>query len=164
MKLAYKFLKVGGRVNRYVAMPNTTSKSKAGSPNPSTTAAALLCSHLVKIQSASRLADQDALLERISETSAVVSLARSLKRGSGVKIDCGRCELHGTVTGCERRGREFVVEIAFPKDQPWQPAEFKPDALFNPNYLVCENPGCTPDCVACRYEIVETAAKAAGAG
>ena len=141
-------------------MPKTTLNPKPGSPHPSSHATALLCSHLTRIHSASReFPEQDALLEEISRTGAVVSVACPLKTGSAVKIDCRTCELRGKVIGCKHGYQEYKVEIAFPKDQPWHPPEFKPESLLNPNYLVCENPDCTPDCVGGSCENVEAQAE-----
>jgi hypothetical protein len=126
-------------------MPESELKSKAKSPN-------LLCSHLTRVHPVSRegrepKAEQDALLEEISLTRAVVSLECPLRKGSTVRIDCRTCELRGKVLGCKHGATGYVAEVAFPANQPWQPSKFKPDGLFNPNYLVCKNPGCTPECV-----------------
>jgi hypothetical protein len=117
------------------------SEPKAGSPT-------LLCCHFTRIRAVLReVREYDALLEEISRTYAVVSLECPLTKGSHVRIDCGSGELRGRVTGCKQWSGGYLAAVTFPQDQPWQPAEFKPDGLFNPNYLVCENPECTPDCV-----------------
>ena len=123
-------------------------KSKAGTPNRARRTTRLFCSHFTRIRPVrrdSRL--HEGLLEEISHTGAVLSLECPLRKGSTVRIDCKSWELRGKVTDCKRWSRGYMAEIAFPKDQPWQPTEFKPDCLFNPNYLVCENPDCAPDCV-----------------
>jgi hypothetical protein len=113
----------------------------------------LLCSHLTKIHSDSpEPADCDGVLEEISRTRAVVSVECPLIKGTSLRIDCETCELRGKVTGCDKLPDGYMAQIAFPDDQTWKPANFKPDGLFNPNYLVCVNPNCTPDCVgaSCR--------------
>jgi hypothetical protein len=126
-------------------MSKTALKSAQYTPPSQPT---LLCSHLTKINSVPRqMPEQDALLEEISRSGAVVSLTCPIKTGSAVKIDCRTCELRGLVTGCKHGERGYVAEIAFPADRQWQPAEFKPDGLFNTNCLICINPGCSPDCV-----------------
>lgn len=127
-------------------MSKTTPKSDPQhSPSSKPT---LLCSHLTKIQSVRREApQQDALLEEISRSGALVSLGCPIKTGRAVKIDCRTCVFRGKVMDCKHWEKGYVATIAFPADQEWKPAEFKPDGLFNTNYLICENPGCTPDCV-----------------
>jgi hypothetical protein len=127
-------------------MPQAKRKLEIGLPTPSPAPPILLCSHLAKIYSVSDdVPEQDALLEEISRPNAVVSLECPLRAGSAVRIDCGSCELRGKVTGCKKSPIGYTAEIALPESQPWP--RFKPDGLFNPNYLVCKNPGCAPDCV-----------------
>jgi hypothetical protein len=126
-------------------------------PKPKTASSNALGSHLAKIHPDSKKRQepapkQDALIEEISITGAVMSVGCPLRKGSRVRIDCRTCELRGKVTGCTKWSAGYIAEVAFPEHAPWQPAEFKPDGLFNPNYLVCRNPGCTPECVggSCR--------------
>jgi hypothetical protein len=129
-------------------MPQPARKLETASPTPSPTPPILLCSHLTKIHSVSGEApEQNALLEEISRPGAVVSLECPLRAGSAVRIDCGTCELRGKVTGCKKSSIGYIAEIAFPESLPWLHLDFKPDGLFNPNYLVCKNFGCTPECV-----------------
>jgi hypothetical protein len=122
--------------------------SKAGGANPMRRAPILLCSHLARIRTVSRNdREYEGLLEEISRTRAVVSLECPLKKGSAIRIDCQRCELRGKVTECKKCAGGYMAEVILPEDQPWQHAQFKPDGLFNPKYLVCKLPRCTPDCV-----------------
>ena len=116
-------------------------------PTPGPSTPKLLCSHLTRIHPVSREAEYEGLLEEISPTSAVVSLECPLRKGTKVRIDCKTCELRGKVVGCKKSPYGYMAEVALPENQPWEPATFKPDGLFNPNFLVCENPGCTPECV-----------------
>jgi hypothetical protein len=108
----------------------------------------LLCSHLTHIVPGSKPRRRhEALLEEISTAGAVLSLDCPLKRGTDVRIDCRTCELRGKVVGCRKWAGGYAAEVAFAVEEPWQPADFKPDGLFNPNSLVCTNPGCQSDCV-----------------
>lgn len=105
----------------------------------------LLCSHMTTVQQ-SHAGKVSALLEEISETSAVVSLECPLRVSSAVRIDCGTCELRGKVAGCKLSPLGYLAEVELNPDEPWIPAEFKPDRLFNPESMVCTRPGCSSDC------------------
>jgi len=50
------------------------------------------------------------------------------------------------VAGCTAAGDDYLAAIEFAEDTQWSPASFKPDGLFNPQSMVCERPGCTPEC------------------
>ncbi len=77
----------------------------------------------------------------------MLSLDCPVQKGSSVRIDCGVCEFRGRVTGCTHWPaiNGYMAQIAF--EEPWEPTAFKPDRLFNPNFLICGNAGCTPECV-----------------
>jgi hypothetical protein len=129
-------------------MPESKLNSKAGVPSPLERAPILLCAHIARIHAGSRKPRvHEGLLEEISRTRAVVSLECPLRQGTSVRIDCQSCELRGKVAECKKWAGGYMAEVALPADQPWHPTHFKPDGLFNPNYLVCEHPGCPPDCV-----------------
>jgi len=131
-------------------MSERSVKSGAGSPHQKKGTPTLLCSHRITVQELSpRGREHDALLEEISRTQAKVSLECPLRKGSNVKIDCGECELRGKVSGCTpwQGIGGYMAEVTFPEGEQWEPGEFTPDRLLNPQYLRCENPGCTPECV-----------------
>lgn len=110
----------------------------------------LLCSHLSTVRTLSQDAcEQEALLEEISTSHAKLSLDCPVQAGSDVQIDCGTCEFRGKVSACAHwPGIDgYMAEVTFSEDAQWQPSTFKPDRLFNPNFLVCGKPGCTSDCV-----------------
>jgi len=127
--------------------PMSLRKAKTRTSDDKPRRPTLLCAHLAKVLPLSgRPRQHQGLLEEISRTGAVVSLECPLRKGTNVRIDCRTCELRGKVVGCEHLPDGYFAEVAFPEDQPWAAAEFKPDGLFNPKFLVCKNPGCTPEC------------------
>lgn len=122
-------------------------KTKARTSDNKPRRPTLLCAHLAKILPLSgQPREHQGLLEEISRTGAVVSLECPLRKGTNVRIDCRTCELRGKVVGCKHSPGGYFAEVAFPEDQPWAAANFKPEGLYNPSYLVCKNPGCTPEC------------------
>lgn len=122
--------------------------SKPRVPNPLRRAPILLCSHLAKIRTVPpKEREYQGLLEEISRTRAVVSLECPLRKGMAISIECQSCELRGKVAECKKWAGGYMAQVVLPTDQQWQPALFKPDGLFNPKYLVCKHPRCTPDCV-----------------
>jgi hypothetical protein len=106
----------------------------------------MLCSHMTIVRQGPRRVD--ALLEEISPAGAVVSLPRPLRARAAVRIDCGTCTLRGKVVGCTKWIGGYLAEVEFHPDEPWVPANFKPDRLFNPRSLMCGHPGCSSECVS----------------
>jgi hypothetical protein len=111
--------------------------------------AGLLCAHLVEVSMVGEEQSQrkEGLLEQISRARATISLECPVRRGTNVRVDCGTCELRGRVAGCRFAGSEYQAEVDFAADSQWSHDNFRPDHLFNPASLTCQNPACTPACV-----------------
>ncbi|OFV96162.1 MAG: hypothetical protein A3F68_04835 [Acidobacteria bacterium RIFCSPLOWO2_12_FULL_54_10] len=109
----------------------------------------LLCAHPVQVSDSREKhpQQQEALLEQISRARATISLECPLRRGATVSIDCGTCELRGKVAGCRFAGYAYMADIDLPAGSQWSPDQFRPNHLFNAQSMVCEQLGCTPDCV-----------------
>ena len=88
------------------------------------------------------------MLEEISTAGALLSMTCPVRNGTELRVDCRTCELRGRVVGCREGPGGYFAEIEFPAEQPWSPAQFRPDHLLNPQSMVCTNPGCAPDCVS----------------
>ncbi len=120
----------------------------ADDPGPKQRKRTWLCSHLITLwRGGSHRLKAEGLLEEISKERAVVSLSCPLRAGTEVKIDCTTCELRGKVVGCRQGAGDYFADIEFAENEGWKPSNFTPDALFNPQSMICNNPGCRSDCV-----------------
>ena len=105
----------------------------------------LLCAQIVDASISGHPA-RPALLEEISPEGAIISMDCPARSGANINLDCSTCELRGKVVGCRNVGGGYIAEVAFAAGEPWSPGRFFPEQGFNPEYLVCKNPFCTPEC------------------